>query len=205
MVFVLGARNPQASSDFETEKKITKEMLRQPTAGDARYGLVVYDSKGASRLSLNAKMSKNAVGHLLDFITWRREGTDVDKGVQKGVELFEEASPRGTTRIMVVFTNGRTDSSNEALENMRKLTAGLGIKVIVVGLGSRVDPGQLNKLVTSGDDVILLDVMGDEDDVSRKVKEAAGAIGETSKKGNVWCGLGYLFISSADNLTTGRS
>ena len=86
---------------------------------------------------------------------------------------------------MVVFTNGRTDSSREALEDAKKSSAGLGIKVIVVGLGSRVHPGQLNKLVTNRDDIILIHVMGGEDDVTRKVKEAAAAIGETSKKGNV--------------------
>ena len=195
MVFVLGARNPRASSDFEIEKKITKEMLRQPTTGDVRYGLVVYDSEGTSRLSLKAKMSKNNVRHLLDFIPWRREGTNVDKGVQAGVELFKEVSPPGTTRLMVVFINGRTDSSRGALDDAKKSTAGLGIKVIVVGLGSRVDPGQLNKLITNGDDVILINVMGDEGDVTRKVKEAAVAIGETSKKGNVWwCGLGNFNI-----------
>ena len=181
MVFVLGARNPHASRDFEAMKKITREMLRQPRVGSTRYGFVTYGDKAQTRQTLD--IPKEVLMQLLDLIPWQREGTRMDRGVEKATEVFNQPSRPNAEKIVVVFTNDKTTSSNQLLDDVRKKAEAAGVKVVVIGLGSRVDPAQIRRLVKDNDDIILVDVT-DEDEVNRKVKETANKVTESSKKGS---------------------
>jgi hypothetical protein len=164
-------------------KKITQEMLRQPRAGSTRYGFVTYDDKAQTRLTLN--IPKEILTQLLDLIPWQREGTRVDRGVDGGIEVFNQPSRPNAEKILLVFTNDKTSSSNQILDEVRKRADAAGVKIVVIGLGSRVDPAQIRRLVPNNDDVILVDVAGDEDEVDRKVKETVDKVTETSKKGSL--------------------
>lgn len=188
IIFVLGARNPHASRDFDTMKKMTQEILKQPRPSNTRYGFVTYDDEAQTRHALN--VPKEILPLLLDIIPWLKEGTRVDKGVEKGIEVFNEPSRPNAKKILIVFTNDRTTSSNQALDEARSKAEEAGVKIIVIGLGSRVDPAQIRRLVPDNDDVILVDVVGDEDEVNRRVKETADQVTETSKKG--WLKLIYI-------------
>lgn len=188
IIFVLGARNPHASRDFDTMKKMTQEILKQPRPSNTRYGFVTYDDEAQTRHALN--VPKEILPLLLDIIPWLKEGTRVDKGVEKGIEVFNEPSRPNAKKILIVFTNDRTTSSNQALDGARSKAEEAGVKIIVIGLGSRVDPAQIRRLVPDNDDVILVDVIGDEGEVNRRVKETADQVTETSKKG--WLKLIYI-------------
>ena len=153
--------------------------------GDVRYGLVVYDTKGHTRMRLATNEPKEFLEQLLGLIPWRREGTKMDKGVEKGLELLGKPSSPGAKKVIVVFTNGKIASSDQALAKIRRLIENQGVKVIAVGLGSRVDLRQLNHLLPDYENIVLVDVTGDEHDVIRKVKDAAHKIGEASKRGKI--------------------
>ena len=180
IVFVLGARNPYASRDFDTMKKIAQEMLKQPRLGSTRYGFATYGDKAQTRQTLD--IPKEILTQLLDLIPWQREGTRIDRGVVKGIELFNQPSRPNAEKILVVFTNDKASSSNQLLDDARNMAESAGVKVVVLGLGSRVDPAQIRRLVQNDDDVILVDV-DDEDTVDRRVKETADKVTEVSKKG----------------------
>ena len=181
LIFVLGARNPHASRDFDTMKKMTQEILKQPRPSNTRYGFVTYGDEAQTRQSLD--VPKEILPRLLDIIPWLNEGTRVDKGVEKGIEVFNEPSRPNAEKILIVFTNDKTTSSNQALDEARTKAEEAGVKIIVIGLGSRVDPAQMRRLVPDNDDVILVDIVGDEDEVNRRVKETADQVTETSKRG----------------------
>ena len=182
IVFVLGSRNPHASRDFDTMKKMTQEILKQPRPSNTRYGFVTYDDEATTRQALD--VPKEILPLLLDIIPWQKEGTRVDKGVEKGIEVFKEPSRPNAQRIMIVFTNDVTSSSNQELDEARSKAEEAGVKIIVLGLGSRVVPAQMRRLVPDNDDVVLVDVVGDdEDEVNHRVKEIADQVTETAKKG----------------------
>jgi nucleotide-binding universal stress UspA family protein len=182
IVFVLGARNPHASRDFDTMKKIAQEMLRQPRVESTRHGFVTYGDKAQTRLT--SDLPKEILTQLLDLVPWQKEGTRIDRGVVRGIELFNQPSRPNAKKVLVVFTNDKTRASDQLLDDARKIAENAGVKVVVIGLGSRVDPAQIRRLVVDNDDVILVDATGDEDMVNRKVKETADKITEISKKGS---------------------
>ena len=181
IVFVLGSRNPHASRDFETMKMITKEMTDQPRVSSTRYGFVTYDDKARRRLNLDT--SKDILTQLLDLVPWQREGTRMDKGIDEGIEIFKQTGRPNAEKILVVFTNDKTSATNQALDDVRKRAEKEDVKIVVIGLGSRIDIPQIRRMAPDKNDVIFVDVVGDEDEVNRKVKEVADQVTETSRKG----------------------
>ncbi|XP_046851026.1 collagen alpha-6(VI) chain-like [Xenia sp. Carnegie-2017] len=81
IVFVLGARNPFASRDFDVMKKIAQEMIKQPRPSGTLYGFVTYSDRGITRLTPD--IPKEILMKLLDLIPWQNEGTRVDKGLRR--------------------------------------------------------------------------------------------------------------------------
>lgn len=185
IVFVLGAQNPHASRDFDIMKQITQEMLKQPRIGDTRYGFATYSDRGETRHTPG--IPKQILQMLLELVPWQKEGTRVDLGVEKGIEIFNQPARPNAERIMVVFSNDKAISSDKDLEDVREKANDAGVKVVVVGIGSRVDPEQIRRLVPDDEDVILVDVEGDQDNVNRKGKETADVVTEVSKRGMLCC------------------
>ena len=181
IVFVLGARNPRGSLDYDAMKKITQKILDQPRPDSTRYGFVTYDDSAQTRQTLD--VPKQILKQLLDIIPWLGEGTRLDKGIEMGIKLFNQPSRPDAEKVLVAFTNDKTSSTNEALGELRRKADEAGIKVIVIAMGSRVDPAQIRRLVPNNENVILVDVIGDDDEIRRKVKETADTITEASKEG----------------------
>ena len=184
MVFVFGAQNPGAERDFETEKEIAKSLLNQGNVGDVRYGVVVYDHEGRPRLPLYLNVGKTALAKYLDdYVKWQREGTRMDKGVEKGIELLTQPGFVGAKKVLVVFTNGKISATDEEIKDVRKLAEDNGVQILVVGLGDQARRDQYWLLT---DDIIMIDVTGDD---ASKVKDTAKEVAGISKKGKRFFGL----------------
>lgn len=189
IVFVLGARNPFASRDFDVMKKIAQEMIKQPRPSGTLYGFVTYSDRGITRLTPD--IPKEILMKLLDLIPWQNEGTRVDKGVEKGIEVIREGNRPGAKKLLIVFMNDKTTASSDNLMNVRRMAEESGVDVIVIGLGSRVSPEQMVQLVTDVDDIILANINGEVDSA---VKKIADKVAETSRKGMYCFFEGNIFI-----------
>ena len=169
VVFVIGAREPNASQSFNQQKKIIQEILKKSTLTKAKYGLVVYADNGRINFRLGS-VPILILNELLKILPWQKDGSRVDKGIKKALRLFEDRPE--TKKRIVAFINRPSDASYSELTDTREEAVSKGVKLIVVGMGTGYDTGEFVTMAPRKGDQVFFDSSGSSDVVS-KLKQAA--------------------------------
>ena len=167
---MIGARPPNASESFAHQKKIIQEILKASTLTHANYGLVVYADYGRINFRLAGGVPSSILNELLNILPWQKDGSRVDKGIQKALELFEDKPD--TRKRIVAFINRPSDASYSELKETREEAHSKGVKLAVVGMGTGYDTGEFLKMAPKYDDRVFFDSEGSSD-VVRDLERAA--------------------------------
>ena len=170
VVFVIGTREPNASQSFNQQKKIIQEILKKSTLTKAKYGLVLYADKGRINFRLAGGVPITILNELLNILPWQKDGSRVDKGIKKALQLFED-HPDSSKRI-VAFINRPSDASYSELKDTREEVESKGVKLIVVGMGTGYDTGEFVTMAPRKGDQVIFDSSGSSDVVG-KLEQAA--------------------------------
>ena len=160
---------------FDFEKRIVNYLIDLPKAAKTRYALMDYHDASKILINFDDFQDKEKLKNRINSINWQGDGNDFENLLSKAKEIFEMSEK--ARKVFVIFVNDRLNVNLAVIrDSVRKLNA-LGIKVVVVRIGERVDDQEVSALTTSAV------VSGrTTDDVSR-VGELAGSAtlkGETT-------------------------
>ena len=178
---MIGARQPNASESFNQQKKIIQKILKKSTLTDARYGLVIYSNEGQVNFRIDNAVPKSILNELLNVIPWQRDGSRVDKGIKKALELFG-SRPEAKQRI-VAFINSPSDASYNETKEVRREAESKGVKLIVVGMGRGYDTGEFLNMAPNYEERVFFDGTGSSD-VTRELEQATVDTIEAIMQGN---------------------
>lgn len=154
VAFVVGASAPQAEKVFNYEKDIVKAMIDQEQPIRTRYGLITYTNQADTRVSFDDFRDKTNLKQFIDFIRWSEAGVALDDGLEKASELFREASPLHSRKVLVVFVNARTGVSKADLKAKSRKLLDSGVNVLVVSIGNNVDSNEVATITERPENVI---------------------------------------------------
>ena len=178
MGFLFGAGGANAARDLNIQKQLAKEMLNRfhISPENARIGLIQYGRVPRLVARLDSYTDKRTVNYTIDSLTGSQGGSQLDKAIEMAqTNLFNAryGARRGIPKTLVVFTNKEVDASSEA--TARKLRD-VGVKVIVIGVGSEVDKDQLKGLAQSDDEMFVVTSL-------ESVQNAVNDIAKAAKPG----------------------
>ena len=154
--FALSASGVDATKNFEKMKSVINEIVDQYSIGRIRYGVVVYGDEARTRVGFQQVFAnENDLKEYIARIGPASPGSNLDKGLYKGKELFETDSIRPSARkVLVVFTDNRSTGDEFAVNRLSKELKDEGIKVIAVALASESVLTELKRIATDGDHAI---------------------------------------------------
>ena len=147
ILFGLGASGRDASSVFDFEKEIVKYLIGLPKTAKTRYAVIDYHN--GSKILINfddfedVETLKNQVG----LITWQGDGNDFENLLLKAKDVF--GTSKKSRKVFLVFINDRLNSDLNVIRNSVRMLNSLGVKVIVVRIGDRVDNQEVSAITTT--------------------------------------------------------
>lgn len=181
---MIGARIPNARKSFDQQKKIIENTVKDLALNDVRYGLVVYTEAGQTYLRKDSPLPTPVlVNEILNKTSWERDGSRVDKGIRKAIEQF--GSDTDSKQRIVAFMNAASEASYSEMREARLEAERNGIKLIVVGMGSRLDTAEFINLAPKyGDRVVF--VGGELEDDAKELSQAATDVVTAIKQGKCY-------------------
>ena len=140
LVIALDASRSMLAKDIKPNRidraKLELSSLLERLEGD-RVGIVVFAGDAFTQCPLTndyaaARMFLKAV----DTTNMPVQGTDLSRALEEAKELLVQAERGAKARAIVLLTDGEDTSGGNDLNDQIEQLAGLGIKVITVGIGS---------------------------------------------------------------------
>lgn len=78
VIFALGSMGRNAAKLFDRQKNITSSKINQQTFPDTKYGLIVYEDRAKTHLSIKNDVNKYQVESLVEELIWSSDGTRLD-------------------------------------------------------------------------------------------------------------------------------
>ena len=149
----MGSRQPNASGILEAQKSIAETMVNTPKTADTSYAIVQYGKTAVTRAQFDTARSDEETIVVLKSLRWFEEGTGLDDGIKAAGELHESGRSNAK-KVIVVFSSGPVEPSENELKKVLNPLEEKGIKVISVVLGDTVDPkvNVIKKVVIPNED-----------------------------------------------------
>ena len=156
--------------DFSKEKQFVKDLagtLGIGKGGGNRAGIVTFSynaeltaklsdsvssSSSSSSSSAGAALSSGGFNALVDKVPFMGYTTRIDKALKLvRKELFEESNGAraGVPKILFVLTDGTQTKDSDAVDPASiasELREKLGVHLFVIGIGMKVNPGELSRI-----------------------------------------------------------
>jgi uncharacterized protein YegL len=138
--FLLDESGSIASDDFIKGKQFIKNFLNKTDFKDNNVSILTFDSsvKILSDFTNNAEILVNA----LDSHAQTQGSTATDQGIRTANLLFNHLENNGTLKVLIVITDGGSDSPSLTLERA-DLARKSGINILSMGIGSNINQNEL--------------------------------------------------------------
>ena len=146
--FILGASSSNADQNFETMKKIIKEMLKAYTVSleYTRVGLVLYGTTANVVSYLKDSTDLDTILDVLNGLEYLGDGTDLKNALLKSnSELFVPANGArfGIEKVLVLLTDKKSDV--DPVSTAKSIVRD-GVNVVCIGVGSEVDKNEIDQI-----------------------------------------------------------
>lgn len=150
IVFVLGSRQPNASEIFRAEKSIAEAMIKDQKTADTSYSIIQYGKNAVIRAHFDNSRSDEDTITILKSLRWLEAGTGLKDGIKTAGEIHAREGRIHAKKVVVVFSSGPVEHSENELKDAVDPLEEKGVKVISVVLGDAVDPklNVIEKVVT---------------------------------------------------------
>lgn len=181
LAFAVDGSNSMTTSDFNKIRQFIKTIIDQLpiSANDVHVALLEYSDRIDLKFGFLSHTSKPELLRAVDRVTPSGgRGIHTDQVLAEANQLFspEAGSRPGVPKILVVITDDES-TGTRPLSRVSEPLKEAGVEVIVVGVGSRVNPEQWKGVVPSKDNVITVngpDQIGSAvDDIGKKINSVA--------------------------------
>ena len=162
--------SPSNLQDIKDFIKKDLQAYRFSSLDGSRIAVIIFDSNARTVLSFNEGISRNNILNAIESIEVQDKFANLSQAFSLVVSQLSNFRA-DATKMIVIFT---TSSSNgvqttELLKNVANLKNN-NVDVVAVGIGKRVDPTELARLVTNPIGVILVNPPLNIDDYVSKIK-----------------------------------
>lgn len=164
IIFLMDSSTSVGREGFDKEKNFVKSLAKyfNVSPGKSRAAVIAYSNNARTVVKFTDYQSEEDFNDRLDRQPWVGGGRRIDRALDAAATLMRQARSE-VPKILVLVTSGRQTSSPDAkpLEIAGKPLRDMGVKNIVVTVGSEVDRKDLLLVVHSTDDIFGVPLFDD--------------------------------------------
>ena len=176
---MFGADGANADAKLIAEKELIKKIIGKYNIARSAtlFGAVIYDTDANLAIRFGDVYSKENAKNAIGRLQRRRAGNNLVRGLEVARDrLFDEknGARRNVPKTLIVFVDKK--SSNEEIVKMATVAKQLqdsGVKLIVIGIGSKVDKKQLSAVASDSTTLFKPPTLESLENVLSKVAEAS--------------------------------
>lgn len=147
ILFGLGASGRDGSNVFEFEKEIVKHVIGLPKTAKTRYALIDYHNGSKILINFDDFKDEDRLKNQVNLITWQGSGNDFENLLRKAKDVFQIS--RKSRKVLMIFINDRLNTDLNVIRSSVRMLNSLGLKVIVVRIGDRVNNQEVSAISSS--------------------------------------------------------
>lgn len=147
ILFGLGASGRDGNNVFEFEKEIVKYLIGLPKTAKTRYAVIDYHNGSKVLINFNDFKGEEKLRNQVNRITWQGDGNDFENLLLKAKDVFKMS--KKSRKVFMIFINDRLNSDLNVIRNSVRMLNSLGVKVIVVRIGDRVNNQEISAITSS--------------------------------------------------------
>jgi collagen type VI alpha len=156
VIYVMDASGSVGSSNFQTMKDAVVSSVKQldvsPSA--THIGIIRFASYANVHLELNRHTDQASVLYDVKRLVYNGGMTYTYKALESAYDMFMRSSRRNAKRLVIVMTDGKSQSSSLTEARAKKLRDQAGAVVFSVGIGSSISQSEL-KTIASAPEYVL--------------------------------------------------
>ncbi|KAM4697347.1 collagen alpha-1(VI) chain [Rhinophrynus dorsalis] len=143
----VGSRNFQTSKSFV--QRVAQRFLqaKSPSPDAVRLSIVQYSGRGQQKVEAQFLSNYTEVVSAVEQMQFLNDATDVGDALRAVTELFREDALPGSSKKLLLFSDGNTQAEGTLLEAVRDARAA-GIEIFVLAVGNRPNEANLRILLT---------------------------------------------------------
>ena len=124
-----------------------KHVIGLPKTANTRYALIDYHNGSKILINFDDFKDESKLKEQVNLISWKGNGDDFETLLLKAKDLFQMS--RKARKVFMIFVNDRLNADLNVIRSSVRTLNSLGVKVIVVRIGDRVDSQEISALMSS--------------------------------------------------------
>lgn len=176
--FTVDSSGSVGEQGYQKQKQLVQRLssFYDISKQDTRIGVVIYGDKAFTTIGMNSYRDSSILQRAVGFLPRLGGGNRKEKALVAARKMFKAKRPPSQsgasqpTKVLVFITEGpqsATESDTFSLYHAVHPLERNGVRVIAVGIGSKVVYQELRSLVLDSNDIYLTTSLDDVDKVSR--------------------------------------
>ena len=124
-----------------------KYLIGLPKRAKTRYAVIDYHNGSNILINFDDFKDEEKLRNQLSRITWQGNGNDFENLLVKAKDVFEMS--KKSRKVFMIFINDRLNTDLNVIRNSVRMVNSLGVKVIVVRIGDRVNDQEISAITSS--------------------------------------------------------
>ena len=150
-------------------RDVIKEIIEDYGTRDIHYSFIIYGSEASTKYSFTTDLvDPDYLQKFVRFMPVSNPPTSPHVALEEATKAFQGPGVRANaTKVLVVMTDMKGDSTEEEIVAAADLLKQMKVKVIVVGIGAKVDSNELVNVTGDNNYVITVPVDEDKDSLTK--------------------------------------
>lgn len=124
-----------------------KYLIGLPKTAKTRYAVINYHNGSKILINFDDFKDEEKLRNQLNRITWQGNGNDFENLLVKAKDVFEMS--KKSRKVFMISINDRLNTDLNVIRNSVRMLNSLGVKVIVVRIGDRVNDQEIAAITSS--------------------------------------------------------
>lgn len=160
VVFILDSSGSIGQNNYTTMRQFVTMVTERFQFGPdkARFGVVTFSTTVSLDIPLDRHSNSETFKAEIMFIPYKARQTNTAGAIRTASQELQSNGRSSTPRVIILFTDGQSDVPADTLREA-SIARGLGIRLLTIGIGPRIDVGELRGVASDpdNDNVFFID------------------------------------------------
>ena len=171
LTFALSATSVSAQSSYILMKRTVKSIVEKYGVNRIHYSVIVFGSVAISHINFSYSIpDRNELIRKVARLPKSKDSPDLVKALEKAKQVFELREVRpNAKKVLVVILDNASVSNKKDLKEAVHVLVNKSVLIIGVGVGSAIDPKELEIITEEIRNVIRVGINKNPDELAKEI------------------------------------
>ena len=171
LTFALSATSVSAQSSYILMKRTVKSIVEKYGVNRIHYSVIVFGSVAVSHIDFSYSIpDRNELIRKVARLPKSKDSPDLVKALEKAKQVFELREVRpNAKKVLVVILDNASVSNKKDLKEAVHVLVNKSVLIIGVGVGSAIDPKELEIITEEIRNVIRVGINKNPDELAKEI------------------------------------